>query len=232
MGLKTVLGLEKPNIKKMEQNKDVKGLMKALNFENDESIRRDAAFALGKISDSSTVDPIINELNYEKKDVINSSNSDIGESTIEQLINSLNNENIDMRKNAASTLIKIGEPAVDMLINALEDENWRVRWHSAEILGEIQDNRAVKPLINALNDENNGVRSNSIIALFEIGEPAVEILINALKDGEWRVRWQAAEILGEIKDDRAVKPLTEALNDENNDVRMAATKALERIRGN
>ena len=231
MGLKKVLGLEKPDIKKMERNKDVKGLMKALSFENDESIRRDAAFALGKISDSSTADPIINELNYEKNDVINSSDSDIGESTIEQLINSLNNENIDVRKNAAIALIKIGEPAVDMLINALENENWRVRWHSAEILGEIKDDRAVKPLINALNNKNNGVISNSIIALCEIGEPAVEILINALKDGEWRLRWHSAEILGEIKDDRAVKPLTDVLNDENNDVRMAATKALERIRG-
>ena len=223
MGLKKVLGLEKPDIKKMERNKDVKGLMKALSFENDESIRRDAAFALGKISDSSTADPIINELNYEKNDVINGSDSDIGESTIEQLINSLNNENIDVRKNAAIALIKIGEPAVDMLINALENENWRVRWHSAEILGEIKDDRAVKPLINALNDKNNGVISNSIIALCEIGEPAVEILINALKDGEWRLRWHSAEILGEIKDDRAVKPLTDVLNDENNDVRMAAT---------
>jgi len=231
MGLKKVLGLEKPDIKKMERNKDVKGLMKALSFENDESIRRDAAFALGKISDSSTADPIINELNYEKNDVINGSDSDIGESTIEQLINSLNNENIDVRKNAAIALIKIGEPAVDMLINALENENWRVRWHSAEILGEIKDDRAVKPLINALNNKNNGVISNSIIALCEIGEPAVEILINALKDGEWRLRWHSAEILGEIKDDRAVKPLTDVLNDENNDVRMAATKALERIRG-
>jgi HEAT repeat protein len=215
----------------MERNKDVKGLMKALSLENDESIRRDAAFALGKISDSSTADPIINELNYEKNDVINGSDSDIGESTIEQLINSLNNENIDVRKNAAIALIKIGEPAVDMLINALENENWRVRWHSAEILGEIKDDRAVKPLINALNNKNNGVISNSIIALCEIGEPAVEILINALKDGEWRLRWHSAEILGEIKDDRAVKPLTDVLNDENNDVRMAATKALERIRG-
>ena len=168
MGLKKVLGLEKPDIKKMELNKDVKGLMKALSFENDESIRRDAAFALGKISDSSTVDPIINELNYEKKDVINSSNSDIGESTIEQLINSLNNENIDVRKNAASALIKIGEPAVDMLINALDDENWRVRWQAAEILGEIKDDRAVKPLINALNDENNDVRRASNKALERI----------------------------------------------------------------
>ncbi len=216
MGIKNILGLEKPDIKKMERNKDIKGLMKALTFENDESIRRDAAFALGKISDSST-------------DVISGSDTSAGESTIKQLITSLNNESIDVRKNATGALIKIGEPAVEMIIDALEDENWRVRWHSAEILGELKDDRAVKPLIKALNDENNGVRSNSIIALSEIGEPAVEVLINVLKDDNWRVRLHSAEILGEIKDDRAVKPLKEALNDDNNDVRRAAYTAIERI---
>jgi bilin biosynthesis protein len=216
MGIKKILGLEKPDIKKMERNKDVKGLMNALTFENDESIRRDAAFSLGKISDSST-------------DIISDSDTFAGESTIKQLINSLNNESIDVRKNAAGALIKIGEPAVEMIIDALVDENWRVRWHSAEILGEIKDDRAVKPLINSLNDENNGVRSNSIIALIEIGEPAVKMLINALDDENWRIRLHSAEILGEIKDDRAVKPLKEALNDNNNDVRRAADTALERI---
>jgi bilin biosynthesis protein len=218
MGIKKILGLEKPDIKKMERNKDIKGLMNALTFENDESIRRDAAFALGKISDSST-------------DIISGSDTFAGESTIKQLINSLNNESIDVRKNAAGALIKIGEPAVEMIIDALVDENWRVRWHSAEILGEIKDDRAVKPLINSLNDENNGVRSNSIIALIEIGEPAVVVLIDALDDENWRVRLHSAEILGEINDDRAVKPLTETLNDDNNDVRRAADRALERILG-
>jgi bilin biosynthesis protein len=218
MGIKKILGLEKPDIKKMERNKDIKGLMNALTFENDESIRRDAAFALGKISDSST-------------DIISGSDTFAGESTIKQLINSLNNESIDVRKNAAGALIKIGEPAVEMIIDALVDENWRVRWHSAEILGEIKDDRAVKPLINSMNDENNGVRSNSIIALIEIGEPAVVVLIDALDDENWRVRLHSAEILGEINDDRAVKPLTETLNDDNNDVRRAADRALERILG-
>ena len=218
MGIKKILGLEKPDIKKMERNKDVKGLMNALTFENDESIRRDAAFALGKISDSST-------------DIISGSDTYAGESTIKQLINSLNNDSIDVRKNAAGALIKIGEPAVEMIIGALVNENWRVRWHSAEILGEIKDDRAVKPLINSLKDENNGVRSNSIIALIEIGRPAVEMLIDALKDENWRVRLHSAEILGEIKDDRAVKPLKEALNDNNNVVRRAAEIALERIHG-
>lgn len=155
MDIKKILGLEKPDIKKMERNKDVKGLMKALNFENDESIRRDAAFALGKISDSST-------------DVISGSDTSASESTIKQLINSLNNESIDVRKNAAGALIKIGEPAVEVLINALEDENWRVRWHSAEILGEIKDDRAVKPLKEALNDHNNDVRRAADTALERI----------------------------------------------------------------
>ena len=44
-------------------------------------------------------------------------------------------------------------------------------------------------------------------------------------------RRYAAGALGAIGDARAVKPLEEALNDEDEDVREAAKKALEEIRG-
>ncbi len=58
---------------------------------------------------------------------------------------------------------------------------------------------------------------------------AVEPLIAALKDAEWRVRKAAAEALGAIGDARAVEPLIAALKDEEWDVRAAAAKALGAI---
>ena len=125
-----------------------------------------------------------------------------------------------MRKNSAKALSEIGQSAVEPLINALKDDEWRVRWQAAETLGEIGDVRAIKPLINILKDENNGVRSNSIISLVKIGEPAVELLINALKDKEWQMKGHAAETLGEIGDVNAVIPLISTLKDENPWVRM------------
>ena len=230
MDLKTVFGMGKPDIKKMEKDKDIKGLIKLLKFTNDESVRRAAAFAIGKITDSNTMEyPNLKDENSDVKSNTEEYDSEIEEISVEKLIDSFKDEDWNVRKNGAKALGEIGEPAVEQLINALKDEKWRVRWQAAETLGEISDVRAIKPLINTLNDENNGVRSNSIIALVKIGEPTVELLINALKDKEWRVRWQAAETLGEIRDLRAIKPLINTLNDENNGVRSNSIIALVKI---
>ena len=230
MDIKKVFGMGKPDIKKMEKDKDIKGLIKLLKFTNDESVRREAAFAIGKITDSSTMEyPNLNDENSDVSSNNEEYDYEIGQLSVEKLINSLKDENWNTRKNVAKALGEIGEPAVEPLINALKDEKWRVRWQAAEILGEIGDIRAIKPLINILNDENNGVRSNSIIALVKIGEPTVELLINTLKEKEWQMRGQAAETLGEIRDVRAVIPLISTLKDENPWVRMTAANALGNI---
>ncbi|MBU2598836.1 MAG: HEAT repeat domain-containing protein [Actinobacteria bacterium] len=51
------------------------------------------------------------------------------------------------------------------------------------------------------------------MALGEIGEPAVEPLILALKNKNIFVRRRAAEALEKIEDKRAVEALTQALYD-------------------
>ena len=227
---KMVFGLGKPDIKKMENEKDIKGLMRALKYNNDESIRREAAFAIGKITSPDIQTPET-QLNDEKSDLNHRTHrsDDIEVPTVVMLIHSFEDEDWDIRKNATKSLVKIGKPSVEMLIKALKGEKWRVRWHAAETLGEIGDIPAVEPLIKALNDENNGVRSNSMIALVNIGEPAVEMLINALKDKKCPIRSNAAEALGEIGDTRAVKPLIKALTDEDSEIQKIATKALKKF---
>ena len=72
-------------------------------------------------------------------------------------------------------------------------------------------------------------RDSAIESLVEIGEPAVEPLIQALKDEDSFVREGAAEALGKIGDKRAVEPLINALKDEDRDVREAAAEALGEI---
>jgi HEAT repeat protein len=54
-------------------------------------------------------------------------------------------------------------------------------------------------------------------------------LIQALEDEEDRVRWKAAESLGDLNDTRAVGPLIQALEDEDVDVREAAVDALGKL---
>ncbi len=58
----------------------------------------------------------------------------------------------------------------------------------------------------------------------------VEGLIKALKHRNYRVRKNAALVLGDLKDKRAVEPLTRALKDKDQDVRKKAAEALDRIK--
>lgn len=65
--------------------------------------------------------------------------------------------------------------------------------------------------------------------MYEIGGPAVESLIPVLKDKHSRVRSEAAVVLGNIKDPRAVEPLIAAIKDTQ--VRWDAARALVKIGG-
>ncbi len=226
MDFKIILGLGKPDIKKMEREKDIKGLIKAMGYDNDESIRKEAAFTLGKITDSQTPIYTIKNENIKSDDTADKS---LNKLTVEELINSLNDKDWNIRMNAAKTLVEIGEPAVSKLINSLKDINWQVRWYVAEILGEIGDLSSIEPLIKLLNDENIGVQSNSVIALVKIGKPGMEILIDNLNSKEWQIRKHLAEILGEIGDKHGVEPLENMLNDENDDVRSSVKLSLGKI---
>jgi len=64
-------------------------------------------------------------------------------------------------------------------------------------------------------------------AAIELGTPAVEPLVAALKDRDPQGRTAAARALGRIRDARAVKPLVDALREK--EVREAALQALEEI---
>ncbi|HEV2103942.1 MAG TPA: HEAT repeat domain-containing protein, partial [Candidatus Acidoferrum sp.] len=55
-------------------------------------------------------------------------------------------------------------------------------------------------------------------------------LIAALLDSDDGVRWNAANSLGDLRDDRAVEPLGRALNDDDENVQKAAADALGKIR--
>lgn len=70
----------------------------------------------------------------------------------------------------------------------------------------------------------------SALALGNIGEPAVEPLIEALNSWNHLVRRNAIFALGKIKDRRAVEPLLEALHDVHNTVRIEAIVALGEIK--
>jgi HEAT repeat protein len=189
----------------------VESLIHALKDEIDD-VRFEAAEALGKIRDERAVEPLIQALKVE-------------------------GESCGILKKAAEALGKIGEPAVESLIQALRDDDITVRYLAARTLGEIKDERAVEVLIPALKDEGSiignhisYVRVKAAEALGKIGEPAVELLIQALNDDDNNVRYLAAWALGEIRDKRAVESLNQLLNDSDANVRETAKESMKKIR--
>ena len=130
-----------PNVEKLEAKRDVKGLIRALNYMKYVYVRKNAVEALGKIGDNRAVEP---------------------------LIAALNDSDSDVREYAADALGEIGDKrAVEPLIVALRDSNDNVRNNSVWALGKIGDKRAVEPLIASLKDSDS-VRSEAAIALVTI----------------------------------------------------------------
>lgn len=110
-------------------------------------------------------------------------------------------------------------------IENLYSSDPKTRAYSAYELGELGEKGfpAVQFLIEILTDSTPlrwwmppKVRDTSVgeearLALIKIGKPAVESLIAALNHKNQYVRRGVAKVLGDIKDNRAIEPLIEAL---------------------
>ena len=121
------------------------------------------------------------------------------------------------------------EKCVDALHIALKDEDRYVRAAAVQSLGSIKSKEAGEVLMNALRDEHWLVRRNARNAMVEIGKPATRRLIESLSDGDPKVRWQAAGVLGRIKPEGVVAPLINATGDSNWMVRDEAAVSLVRL---
>ena len=202
-------------------------LLDTLENSGDSEVRYSAAEALGKIGDLKSFEPLISALKADANaDVRASAARALGNvdnsRAIESLINAFNDGEHVVEEAAEAAVVQIGEPAVESLISALQDESRRKGYHAASALGKIGDIRAVKPLIKAVKYARFNINIISE-ALRAIGEPAVEILIDAMEERDDCVF--AASMLGELGEP-AVGPLIARLKDENNDVRMHASIAL------
>jgi HEAT repeat protein len=199
-----IFGSGTPDVEKMEKERDIKGLIKALGYKKDSNVRGKAAYALGRIGDSRAVEP---------------------------LIRALSNEDSYLSDGAAKALTKIGELAVEPLIKALNNSDRLVRMYVVEALCKIGDSRAVEPLIKALNDSDRLVRYLAATALCKIDDSrVVEPLIAVARSTDnITVRRDVVEALCKIGDSRAVEPLTRALNDTSESVRKSVTEAVKKI---
>ena len=147
------------------------------------------------------------------------------ERCIEPLVRCLRDGDWQVREAAVEAVAMIGSPAVDMLLRYVRD--WDSRKYAIKTLGKINDERVLEPLMSML--KNDEFKDDATRALSELGQPAVEKLIEALSDKDEFVRKQSILALGEIKDPKAVDPLIENLKDEDWWIRLTSAAALEKI---
>ena len=234
-------------LKKVGDDRAVEPLIESLRYEKwqDEyvilsTVRENSAEALGIIGNKRAVEPLVNALFEDVDEEVRWKAAyalrEIGdESAVEPLINALKDERWVVRWHVANALGVIGdERAVEPLIGALDDVDGHVRKYAAVALGDIGDERAIPYLVKTLDDENEDVIGKSIVALGKMGDDAIEPLIDAFEDVNWRVKGKIAEIFGNTNDERAVELLINVLKGKNSKninkyVRGKAAEALGKI---
>jgi HEAT repeat protein len=200
----------KPNIAKLEKKNDVEGLIRALEYE-DNDVRKAAAKSLENIGDTRALEPLIDRL----KD-----------------------KDINVRYYVAQVLGEMGDARVaEPLIAALTDNDSNVRRLAAEVLERIGDLRAIRPLLQARQAETElaawGYIDRAVLTLMTrkpvevnavLGPTAVDVLIGVLEHETtppgpvpspgfpWTLRLlkRAAILLGEVREQRAVDALATA----------------------
>ena len=155
--------------------------------------RPDAAEALGRIGDPNAVEPLITALREGDLFMRNSAAEALGRigeaRAVEILAAALKDGNPTIRESAAEALKKIGDPKaadalyardVETLVAALKVRDFDGRRSAAKALGRIRGARAIAPLVDCLTDTAWGVRCAACEALADIGQPAVEPLLERL----------------------------------------------------
>jgi len=135
-------------------------------------------------------------------------------------------------QDAYSAVLELGrlasDQAVALLIDALARHDGVAR-SAARELGRLGDPRAVKPLAALLPIAE--VNQSAADALTKLGSKSVDALVAVLKSEDAGARRLAAGALAEIGDKRAVEPLVEVMqNDNEYSVRTAAARALGELK--
>ncbi len=117
--------------------------------------------------------------------------------------------------------------ALELLIEqATQSKDPHVRRYALSILGKTGDPRLKELFLSALRDTDKTCRAVAAAALTGLGETVVPDLVSLLFDADWRVRYRAAETLGEIGNRESAGALVRALSDEKDHVRYMAAKGL------
>ncbi|RUT04429.1 hypothetical protein DSM106972_046570 [Dulcicalothrix desertica PCC 7102] len=180
-------------VQRLAAEKNVQGLVenyikKPATFGTDQ-----AAEALGNLGDKQAVEPLVTLLNTPVK-------------------SSASSAEIKTHAAAALALGKLKDTrAVKALVANVKHPNRAIATAAKTGLKDIAG--ANPKIINQLLVDFKKDDANAVAALGAIGKPALEPMLAALKEPDARMRTNAASVLYDIGDQKAIKPLTKNLTD-------------------
>jgi len=154
------------------------------------------------------------------------------EVVIEALLSALNREKEPTAKaNIVGGLALIADPkTVTSFCDVVKiSADKHTICNAIEALKSIRNKQAILGLITVFANSQEAIRLKAVESMIDIGPPAVDSLILALKDNSSPIRQNAAICLGEMGEERALEHLIPLLNDEEPNVRGAAAFALGAI---
>jgi len=123
-------------------------------------------------------------------------------------------ENQKIRSAARFWIFKHAPEELQRIVN----QNWKGTYRQKVLSGIYFDSvKYLSPLIEPLSYDDKMV------------EAVLHPFTKKLSDNNSNTRWQAAMILGEIGDKRAIRYLVEALQDDDEKVRTNVTQALQKL---
>lgn len=145
-----------------------------------------------------------------------------------QYVTSLAKDSDDAHRRIAMDMLGSikDEKAVSLLIAGMKDKSEDVRRSAIASLGHSKSPRAVNALSGLLSSGDEDTRRDVMDALTIVGEPAVDVLMSALKNPDPSIRGRAASYLGFLKEARAFAPIMALLKDKESSVRVDAAAGI------
>ncbi|MBN1266155.1 MAG: HEAT repeat domain-containing protein [Anaerolineales bacterium] len=244
------MGFFKPNVSKLVENKDLKGLAKALES-RDEGIVRSARDALVRIGEPAAAEMEALLLKGKQKAIlpaVDVLSSIAGNSGIQGLKTALRSPDSEVRLQAVRGLGKIATAqAAETILDALNEQDSTIGREMIDVLVrigrpitqkieeaatckivELSGEKDGKPAVIEGNLERSDIvriRASAVLANIATAE-SINALAKALKDRNLNVRFNAVSGLSAIKDQRAAELLFQALTDSAVDVRDLAEKKM------
>lgn len=135
------------------------------------------------------------------------------------------------RRTYLDTMVALGDQAMPVVEQMAEDNKWFVVRNAVAILGEVGGGHAVELIISTLAHQEPKVRREALLSLAKVGgEDAGQLVHGMIQDPDPDVRLAAAMAAGELKVERALRPLLELMEGESDtDVVVGVIRALGQL---